>query len=504
VDFTQLSRIILTVAGIALVTFYPVKGSDPRRIRLFTWFLIACAVLSFYFHVELGPQYRNVSATQIMNPHDFYHYYIGSKYHEELGYFDLYECTVIADWDTLRNRGHDWVTRDLRTYRYRAVKEIAGSPQHCRSLFSEERWASFKSDVSVFSRSMSDSAWKRVLLDKGYNATPVWNLFATNLTNRIRLSSTAGLYFLLSLDYFYMLALFALVGWAFGWRNSLFVILFWGVNVMASTAFVKGSLSRLDWMFFLVGALCMLKRGRYAGGGVLAGLATSLRVFPVLFFFGLLFKCIWSVVRTRSIPRRYLRFGLAVLLTAAVLLGLTALTPEGRSDWRDFSFKISVHDDQIAGYRVGFKYAVIDSSPDSWVEKARQFERRKPFYWSGVALAFVLVFLASRRLDDDRTLGLSFVCAFFLTAPTFYYYLDLVVPFAMFLPDRRRPGLMFGMSVFFGWCLVGYLLRMMWPMGVALTHWLSWSLVALCAFILGQTFLTFRGDASAEETRDAA
>ena len=50
-----------------------------------------------------------------MNPHDFYHYYVGPKYHRELGYFDLYECSVVADRETTRRIGDDWTIRDLRT-----------------------------------------------------------------------------------------------------------------------------------------------------------------------------------------------------------------------------------------------------------------------------------------------------------------------------------------------------------------------------------------------------
>ena len=85
-------------------------------------------------------------------------------------------------------------------------------------------------------------------------------------------------------------------------------------------------------------------------------------------------------------------------------------------------------------------------------------------------------------------MALSFICVFFLTAPTFYYYQMLVVPFLMFIPGNRRDGHGLGMAVFFGWCALGFAMGLAWPLGFRLSHWLSWSLFWLCAFVAARVF----------------
>jgi hypothetical protein len=496
VKLLAFSRILLSLAGVFLAFAHPLFycGEGKARKWVYTIALILCAAFAFYLYLGLGPQFHSTTPERIMNPHDFFHYYVGSKYHREVGYFNLYDCALIADWETRKSIKPKWVIRDLRTYGYRAAELIARQPQHCKAAFTDERWESFKYDVAYLSRLMVPNRWNLVLKDKGYNATPVWNRFASTLTNLIPMSSRPGLYGLLGLDYLYTIVLFVVVGVTFGWRQSLLVVLFWGVNFMSSPGFVKGSVSRLDWLACLVIAFCLLRRGRYAGAGALAGLATTLRVFPVLFFVGLACKGLWSLFRTRRIPREYLRFLVGFVVVVVLLVGLTSLTQLDRARWVDFTEKIQGHDKQIAGYRVGFKYAMLDPDIGNRAVLAERFESQKALWWTAQALVLVVVFFGARRLEDHHTMALSFVCVFFLTAPTFYYYQMLVIPFMLFLPDPRRRGLSLGMGAFFGWCVLGYTLRQMWPLGIRLSHQLSWTLVGLCAFMVVLVFVVFRGD----------
>jgi hypothetical protein len=493
-------RVLLSLVGVFLAFAYPLfyDGDSRFRKRLYTAVLIVCAAASFYLYLELGPQFRNVTPQQIMNPHDFFHYYVGSKYHREVGYFDLYECALIADWETARKMQPKWLIRDLRTYQYRSAAGTISQPDHCKSLFTEERWEEFKGDVASLARLMTPNRWNLALKDKGYNATPIWTRYASALTNLVPLRSRAGLYGILGLDYLFTLVAFVVVGATFGWRQSLLLVAFWGLNFMTSPGFVKGSLSRLDWLVLLVIAFCLMRRGRYAGAGALAGLATTLRVFPVLFFVGLACKGVWCLLRTRRVPRTYVRFVVGFAVVVVLLVGATSLTEHGRERWHDFSVKITGHDKQIAGYRVGFKYILLDPDIRNRERAAELFEEKKLTWWTVQALMLAVVFFAAARLEDHHTLALSFVCVFFLTAPTFYYYQMLVIPFMLFLPDPRRRGLSLGMGAFFGWCVLGYLLMHMWPLGMRLSHLLSWTLLGLCVFTVLLIFVIFRGDEPAE------
>ena len=117
-------RMLLSLVALGLsfgYYLYYCAYSAARR-RVFTFVLIACTLPSFYLYLRLGPQFNNVTPEQIMNAHDFYHYYVGSKYSRELGYFELYQCTVLVDSQTTRNMKPNGRYRDLRTYGFHPVR----------------------------------------------------------------------------------------------------------------------------------------------------------------------------------------------------------------------------------------------------------------------------------------------------------------------------------------------------------------------------------------------
>jgi hypothetical protein len=489
-DALTFVRILLSLVGIGLAFGYHLfyRGDGTTRKRVFIGILIVCAAGSAYTYLRLGPQFNNVRPAQIMNAHDFFHYYIGAKYHRELGFFDLYECSVVADAETHKKIQPNWSIRNLRTYAHQRASSMTVNPGHCMQLFSQDRWISFKRDVAFLSGFMPPAYWNNVLKDKGYNATPIWTTYASVLTNLLPLSNTVTFYGILSLDYLFIIFTVVVVARTFGWRNSLFVIVFWGLNFMTVFGFVKGSVSRLDWLACLVIAMCLIHRGRYTGAGALAAVATGFRMFPLLLFAGLGCKAVWCLIRTRRIPRRYLRFLVGFVVVLALLGGLASLSQD-RSEWKHFAQKIKSHDEQIAGYRVGLKYAVIDPALPS---KLAQWESKQSLRWSLIALVLVVVFFASQRLADHHTMSLSWVCVVFMTAPTFYYYELLVIPFMLFLPDPRRPGLSVGMGGFFGWSVLCYGLGLMYPLGGGLSYLLSWTLIALSVFTVALVFSCFR------------
>jgi len=328
-------------------------------------------------------------------------------------------------------------------------------------------------------------------MDKGYNATPVWNAFAAQFTTRIKMTNSAGVWLLMSLDYLWIVIAVFLVGRNFGWTSAMFVLLFWSTNFVSSLGFVKGSISRLDWLLCLIAAMCLLKRGKLGWAGVMAAIATSLRIFPVLFFAGLAFKALWEIFKTRSVPRRYLRFLVGFCVCLVLLCGLTALSADARADWGDFFVKIQGHDKQIAGYRVGLKYALLDHTLHG-AKALADLESKRVYSWLAQLAMLGAVFLASRRLKDYETMAVSIGCVVFLTAPTFYYYEMLVIPVIFLLPDLRREKRSVGLGVFFAWSAMLYASKQVWPLGAELSYWISWSLIGLFVMLFGIAMVTRR------------
>ena len=140
------------------------------------------------------------------------------------------------------------------------------------------------------------------------------------------------------------------------------------------------------------------------------------------------------------------------------------------------------------------------------IDAARSLESRTTVLWIARLLAIAAVFLVAPRLRDDRTIGVSFLCVFFLTAPTFYYYQMLVVPFMLFIPEEGQPRLALGAGGFFAWCILGYWFAEMYPLGMPLSRLLSWSLVALSILILSLTYTrgSFGDTSSLSDAREEA
>ena len=116
--------------------------------------------------------------------HDFFNYYVGSKYFPELGYGRLYECIAVADLEAgLGARVARRSITDLDTYLPRDTSAIRADPGRCKRHFTAERWAGFRSDVGWFRARIPPERWEASQLDHGYNASPAWTLIGGRLAS---------------------------------------------------------------------------------------------------------------------------------------------------------------------------------------------------------------------------------------------------------------------------------------------------------------------------------
>ena len=145
--------------------------------------------------------------------------------------------------------------------------------------------------------------------------------------------------------------------------------------------------------------------------------------------------------------------------------------------------KIQVHNDDISTTRVGFKYLFL-ANEQTAAQKAHAFEAQQAEWWAIQALVLVLTFFACRRLRDYEALALGFVPLFFLTAPTFYYYVLLIVPLLFFLPRLELPSRLAGVMALFGFSIIGYVLHQFYGLGFTLSFHLSSMLFGIAVYQL--------------------
>src|SRR6185369_6244813 len=278
-------ELVLALLGFALLHWgmrLARAGRPEAHARLRDRALAALGALAALTYVNFG--FFHFSG--FIHDHEWTHYYLGAKYSDEVGYDRLYECLTTADVeDGLRRRAELRKIRNLRTNLIERTDDVLAHPERCTSHFSPQRWQEFRHDAAFFRGRQSPRRWDDLQVDHGYNATPVWNALGHVLAN-LSPAGEGQLYALALLDPAYLVAMIAVIWWAFGWRALCVALLVFATNFPSRFYWTGGSFLRWDWLFFLVAGICCLKKGRPALAGAALAYAAGLRVFPVLVFVG--------------------------------------------------------------------------------------------------------------------------------------------------------------------------------------------------------------------------
>jgi hypothetical protein len=506
----------LPVAGIVLAALAWLLWSrrlaarlDARTIRIARRALLVVLIAVAAFSVVVYNNFFSYHYGGYLNAYEFFHYYMGSKYSAEVGYFDMYGAALVADEETGRSyRPRDGLVRDLRTLRFVPVDEVLDDGERYRRSFSDKRWRQWVSDVSFFKQRLGEAAWNRILRDRGYNATPVWTMIVGGgLSNRVPTASGAGMTFLALLDVLLLAAAFACVALVFGPRQALLMVIFIASSYLMAHVHMKGAFLRTDFVVALVLAACALKRNHHATAGALVGYATTSRVFPAIFAAGLAVRLLWDLrpgaaavvrsVRERSLHLRFFAgFGAAV-----GILFLASLAYAGGAAWSDFAMKISVHRAEYHIWNVGLPSVVGAEleAPGGGVRNRGALEDlldteatfgadtlrgRRPWLWLVQAGVMLLWLLAIFRLEDHDVLALGFVPVFVVVAPTYYYYVVLLLPFLFLAQRLDRASGAIGLVYLFVFGMAGYWSYQRWDQYFTTYYWSSWFAFGLALYLL--------------------
>ena len=124
-----------------------------------------------------------------------------------------------------------------------------------------------------------------MLLDHGYNPTPIWTLIGRPLTWLFPVEPSS-LWILARLDLALVLILLAGIGWAFGFEAACIAAIVWGANPHTRHQWIGEAFLRNVWLSASMLGLCLLRKGWHRGAGALLTLSSLLRIFPALFVFG--------------------------------------------------------------------------------------------------------------------------------------------------------------------------------------------------------------------------
>ncbi len=425
---SAVSRGVLALLG-AAVLLWPAARPESESLRTRLIVLAALVSLTLSFSGDL-PAFLTSGKVRVWN---VYHYYLGAKYFEELGYTDLYDATLRADregadyWREIRR------VRNLETYE---VEDRASSERRFDPAwsFGPERWREFRGDVEALSGQRSPRGWRGIFVDRGYNATPLWTVVGGTLARLAPAGRPLALKLLCSLDLVLLIATFWLLWRTFGARAAALVLLLLTLSPVNVNRFVGGFL-QYDWFCAVAASACFYRRGRAVTAAGTMAYAVLTRVFPILFVVAGLLPLARTWWRSRRPPRRQLLF--AGAFAAWCALGLLASLPNGRGldGWREFASGIRLHkESHVYGERrVGLQFLFTHELgsldfDESKSDRELIYRRQKGLYAASAAalLGYFLLVAWRRRSWNARLLGLVPTFALLVTSRYYWSYLALL------------------------------------------------------------------------------
>ena len=440
---------------------------------------------------------------------DVYHYYMGSRYFEELGYFDLYPCTLAAlEQDGLQDPATFPPVRDQRSLRLQSPEQTRREMQACPERFSPVRWESFRRDVRFFRPRILGGSWKHLLEDHGYNPSPVWSFVGGVVSGNV-LPTADSLPSLIAIDRVLVVLMAVAIAWAFGLEAACLAAIVWGTSPLWSYNWTGDAFLRNLWLAAAVLGWCLLERRRHLAAGLGLATAALLRLFPAIFAVGPALQAAVSLRRGALSPGA-LRLLAGLAVGGAVLLAAGAFgTGRGPSAYLEFREKMAAVVAQPGANKVG-----LSALATEWRYRAERLElttpegreitvsEPAPFAVAAIrggqlllALLAVAAYLRGvLRASPVEASLLGFAVIPFLTSPANYYHV-FVVAGALLAVSRPWVGVAL-CACAFGWIVCDQALFL------SDARYLAWdgvSLVFSLAVLIGMALGSARAapDASA-------
>lgn len=433
-----------------LFLLYPRLLPKGRR-RLAIGLIIVASLAWFQFG-------RFISGTPL-HYWDMYHYFMGSKYFPETGYFDIYRCVAKAEREAGNDAEVDKVPiRDLETNESYPGDWTRTDEGRCRPQFSAARWSAFRADLQAFHGVFIGHKVTDSFSDHGFNATPPNVAWLRSWTHDLS-ASRAHLIALTLIDSVALILTVVAVYWGFGPLAAAVAALVLGTGSFWSFHWVGGSLGRHVWLAWCALGFALLAKRRFFGAGAALTVAGLLRLFPFGFLGGAILWAIVKGVKERRFDpgAKRLVAGAAIVFTLGNAATVAAL---GTHAYRDFAHVFDRHSHTPSANQLGLMTLLasepgqdklvdprLTEPPEAWTNRQlqRRIERRPIWAVATLFALGIIVASAAAGLSAAECAALSGLVLFCLLPMTSYDYTWLVVLVAL---AERRPRILPGVLGF--------------------------------------------------------
>jgi len=442
----SLKSVVGLLAFPFLFAIVPRLGARGRRRVLATFAVLAALAWT---------QFGNFNGGRPLHAWDSFHYFMGTKYFPEVGYFDLYRCGAAAERDVGRGAESDrTLIRDVEDNRIYPGDWSRTREGRCRASFAPARWKAFEADIEGFRSLFQERTISEALSDHGFNATPV-NVAWLRLWTRNTTVSERHLVLLAQLDSVALVGTVVALVWGFGPVAGVVAALVLGIGGLWSYHWIGGALGRHTWLFCCALGLSLLAKNRPFEGGAALTLAGLLRLFPFVFVGAVGLWALVNFVKTRRLDTAARRFlaGAAVTFALGVTLAGAAV---GADAYRGFARVFERHSHSPVSNQLGLSTLLSWSAGESTETMAdpqltNPFERwenhqllrrteQRPLWAFAVAISIAVIVLSAwRGASAAECVALSGLLLFSALPMTSYDYAWLVVLVAL---ARQRPKIL--------------------------------------------------------------
>ena len=490
-----LKIVVLEALLATIVASFLLERDTQRHRRGFTVVLGLITAAAALGYVNFGA-FRWEGG--LVNQWEMFHFFLGSKYFDELGYDGIYQATVVAVDQRDPGSLDGGMIRDPMTFRLHRVQPVRARWGTVEHRFSRQRWRQFRRDVFFFTDQLQLPIGK-VIGDHGNTGSPAWAALAWTFSHRLTASRPA-LIGLSLLDVTLLLGLFVAMLRSFGPRPTLitFSLL---LLVPRAYDFLGGSLLRLDWLVALGLTACALRVGRRRAAGAALAWSIAAKPFCALFALALGARFLWLTWRRRSIDRGHVELVVSSVATLLLIVLVSSAVFGGVHVWVQYFDRLQANlEERYYWDNHGLRdlylqaatfgpAAVLDWTPEqvaTGLGEVRIEDHRLGFGISRAVLILLLVWVMTRHDDDVHAFALGTLWVWVVFVTNMYYWQLIALPvlaWAGSYRSRRRslaPLLLVPLSMIAAYVFVTLDLR-------HLEGWFgSWWLGLLVTLVIGQ------------------